>query len=74
MAWTERQWQAAMRKAGWKNEGQGGWKHTTTGAWFHAWTVTQWRLDKYAEHDEPRRGEAWFEFALNEQVPTEAPF
>ncbi len=68
MAWTERQWQAAMRKAGWKNDGQGCWIHGKTGAKFYAWTVTKWRMDKYGQ------GEAWYPFALNCETPTEAPF
>jgi hypothetical protein len=68
MKWTERQWQAAMRKAGWKNDGQGCWIHTETDAKFYAWTVTRWRIEKYG------RGEAWYPFALDGELPTDAPF
>ena len=66
--WTERQFQAAMRAAGWRNAGQGLWIHNGTGARWYAWTVTKWRTDKYGQ------GEAWYEFALNKQTPTPAPF
>jgi hypothetical protein len=70
-AWTERQWQKAMRAAGWRNAGQGCWLYKKPGrpdAKFYAWTVTKWRTDKYGN------GEAWYEFALNKQIPTDAPF
>jgi hypothetical protein len=49
-----------MRKANWKNDGQGCWIHKATDAKFYAWTVTKYRIDKYG------RGEAWYPFALDD--------
>ena len=68
MSWTEREFQSAMRKAGWKNHGQGCHIHKTTKAKFYAWTVTKWRIEKYG------KGQAWYPFALAGELPTDAPF
>ena len=66
--WTTRQFNAAMRKAGWKYDSQGCWIHKVTGAKFYAWTWTQRRYEKFGH------GEAWYEFALLNETPTDAPF
>ena len=58
MTWTERQFQKAMRDAGYKNDGQGCWIHKQTGKKFYAWT---W---------EPHiKTEAWRAWAEAEQTP-----
>lgn len=67
--WTWKQFMAAMRRAGWKNIGQGAFIHNETGARFDGWTWTRKRADKY-----DGRGEAWIPFAIDHTTPTEAPF
>ena len=57
------EWQAAMRKAGWKNKGHGTWNHSETGKKFYAWNVTQFRIDNYGS------GQAWVPFAIEKRTP-----
>ena len=58
--WSDRQFSNAMRKAGWKNHGQGCYIHRETSKKFMAWTWTT------------EIGEAWKEWAAARQTP--APF
>ena len=59
MTWTERQFQKAMRDAGYKNDGQGCWIHEQTGKKFYAWTwepsieTESWRAWAEAEQTPP---------------------
>ena len=55
--WTSRQFANAMRKAGYKNHGQGCYIHERTGKKYMAWTWTQ-------EH-----GEDWMQWAAVQQTP-----
>ena len=59
---------AEMRRAGWKNDGQGCFIHKETGAKFDGWVWTKRRKEKFGN------GEAWYEFAVSHEIPTEAPF
>ena len=56
--WTSRQFANAMRKADYKNHGQGCYIHTRTGYKFMAWT---WTDDDGAE--------AWVKWAAVRQTP-----
>jgi hypothetical protein len=65
-AWTERQFQSALRKAGYKSEGQGCWQHKT-GMKFYCYTWVQIALID-GEHV-PVYGEQWKAWAAVRQTP-----
>ena len=67
--WNFDQFCAAMRAAGWNRDLTAGYFiHKETGAIFEPFNFTDWRHRKYGN------GEAWWQFAMRNETPTEAPF
>ena len=57
LPWSDRQFSTAMRKAGWKNDGQGCYIHERTEKKYYAWNYSKdW-------------GAAWKEWANAHQTP-----
>lgn len=62
MSWTQKQLQKELRKAGWRNDGQGVYMHEEGGK-FYSW---QWHPGIKAHFE---TGELWRLFAAAEALP-----
>ena len=69
--WTWRQFDKAMKAAGWQRvpgDSQAKTYEHANGAKFYPLAWTKWRADRYVS------GEAWYEYAVLNQVPEPIPF